>query len=150
MNNTPYHILIADDDDGDRLLFAEALRELPLATTLTAVNGGEQLMDYLLSAAELPHLLFLDLNMPRKNGFECLHDIKQLEKLKSLPVIIFSTSDDESGIERVYLEGAHLYLVKPPNFLDLIKCIRHVVAMSLQEGFTKLPKDQFVVKSDDI
>ncbi|HLP52202.1 MAG TPA: response regulator [Chitinophagales bacterium] len=147
MSDTPLHILIADDDDGDRLLFSEALRGLPLATKLTALNGGEQLMEYLWNADKLPHLLFLDLNMPRKNGFECLREIKQHEKLSRMPVVIFSTSDDAQDIDRVYTGGAHLYLVKPTGFLDLIKNVSHVILMSLDPEFKPLPKDSFVIKT---
>ncbi|HLP52199.1 MAG TPA: response regulator [Chitinophagales bacterium] len=140
---------MADDDDGDRLLFNEALRDLPFAVEFTPVTGGEHLMDYLQHAQQLPHILFLDLNMPRKNGFDCLREIKQDKKLRALPVVIFSTSDDEQGVERAYLEGAHLYLVKPAGFLDLISGIKHVIGMSLQPGFSPLPKDNFVVKVPD-
>lgn len=150
MNDTPLHILLADDDDGDRLLFNEAVRDLPFGVSFTALTGGEQLMDYLNQAEQLPHILFLDLNMPRKNGFDCLREIKQDDKLRALPVVIFSTSDDEMDIERAYLEGAHLYLVKPTGFLTLIDSVRHVIALSLEPGFSPLPKDNFVVKISDM
>ena len=76
-------ILLADDDKDDRFLFREALSELPLFTNLETVHDGEQLMNYLNEHSDsLPHVLFLDLNMPRINGFECLSEIKHDEKLK--------------------------------------------------------------------
>jgi CheY-like chemotaxis protein len=70
-------VLLADDDADDCLFFKEALEELPLSTSLTIVNDGDQLMKWLLkNTSRLPHVLFLDLNMPRKNGFECLTEIR--------------------------------------------------------------------------
>ena len=86
------NILLADDDSDDCLFFKDVLDELNLPTLLTTVHNGEQLMEVLLKSTELPDILFLDLNMPRKNGFECLSAIKQTKKLNQVPVIIFSTS----------------------------------------------------------
>ena len=89
------HIYIADDDDDDCLLFGDVLRELEGQTKLTTASNGAELMDALEAIAgvtNLPHLLFLDLNMPIKNGIECLVEIKHNPKLRHLPVIIYSTS----------------------------------------------------------
>ena len=87
----PIHIVLADDDNDDCLLFEEALNELLLPNQLTVVNDGEQLMLYLHeNTTQLPGVLFLDLNIPRKNGIECLAEIKEDPELKNLPVVIFS------------------------------------------------------------
>ncbi len=87
------NLLLADDDKDDRLFFEEALEELPASTNLATLDDGEQLMQLLTKQTfEIPHGLFLDLNMPRTNGFECLSEIKLIKKLKRLPVILFSTS----------------------------------------------------------
>lgn len=99
-----HHILLADDDNDDCLLFKDALGDLPLATHLTIVRDGEQLMLLLNAKEELPDVLFLDLNMPRRNGFDCLSEIKENEKLRSLPVIIFSTSFDPDIVNLVCRE----------------------------------------------
>ena len=83
------NILLADDDMDDRYFFEKALQEIPLETALTKVSNGEQLMGYLHeNTARLPDILFLDLNMPGKNGFECLDQIKSDKKLGTIPVII--------------------------------------------------------------
>src|ERR1017187_4447154 len=88
----PLNIIFADDDIDDRSFFEKALKELPISTNLTTVNDGEQLMKYLADNSEqLPDVLFIDLNMPRKNGFECIVEIRENEKLKDLSVVIFST-----------------------------------------------------------
>src|ERR1017187_552055 len=93
MNLNPIKILFADDDADDRFFFDKALKEIPIANHLTSVNDGEQLMNYLSGNSEnIPDILFLDLSMPRKNGFECLVEIRQNEKFKDIKVIMFSTS----------------------------------------------------------
>lgn len=90
---TPLNILLADDDKDDRFLFQKALKALPVITNLTTVYNGVQLMKYLSENSEhLPDVLFLDINMPCKNGFECLLEKKEFGMLKDLPVVMFSTS----------------------------------------------------------
>ena len=91
--HAPLNIQLADDDIDDRSFFEKALKEVSISNHLTTVNDGEHLMKYLADNLEqLPNILFLDLNMPRKNGFECLVEIRENEKLKDLSVVIFSTS----------------------------------------------------------
>lgn len=88
-------MLLADDDEDDCLFFKDAIEELPVNASLQTVNDGEQLMRMLnTKSMSLPDILFLDLNMPRKTGYECLSEIKLSEKLKTLPVVIYSTSMD--------------------------------------------------------
>jgi CheY-like chemotaxis protein len=90
---TPLNILLAEDDADDRLFFTNALKEIPIATQLTIVKDGIQLMNYLNENSEnLPHILFLDLSMPLRSGFECLYEIQENKKLKDLTVIVFTIS----------------------------------------------------------
>jgi CheY-like chemotaxis protein len=124
MQQKSISILLAEDDDDDCILFQEALSEIPLKTSLTVLRDGEILMNELSNKTALPDVLFLDLNMPRKNGCECLIEIKQNERIKDLPVIILSTSFDEAVIRQVYDDGACYYLRKPGEFSDL-KMILH-------------------------
>ena len=126
MNKKQLNILLADDDADDCFFFEKALREISIATQLTTVTDGERLMDYLAKNAErLPDVLFLDLNMPRKSGFECLTEIIENIKLKDLPVIIFSTSYtmdpnyEQSMIDVLYKLGAQDYIRKPGDFTKL-------------------------------
>ena len=120
MNNIPLNILLADDDTDDCFLFKEALEELPVKTELITVNDGVYLIQYLCqNENQLPHVLYLDLNMPRKNGFECLTEIKQHQKLNQIPVIIFSTSFDTEIVNLLYKHGAHYYIRKPAEFPKL-------------------------------
>ena len=117
MNVKQLNILHADDDTDDCIFFKEALKELNLPTHHVSVHDGEQLMQYLTNNTnELPHLLFLDLNMPRKNGAECLSEIKFNKSLKQITIIIFSTAFDSEIVNKLYENGAHYYIRKPSEF----------------------------------
>ena len=113
------HLLLADDDVDDCIFFKEALDELPVPATLTTVNDGVQLMNLLKNENKRPHVIYLDLNMPRKNGHECLEEIKGNDGLKSLPVIIYSTSYLAEVVKSLYERGASYYIRKPAAFADL-------------------------------
>src|SRR4051812_32115664 len=107
------HILLADDDKDDRFFFGKALQAIPILTDLVTVEDGKKLMEHLLkNPKRLPDVLFLDLNMPRKNGSECLAEIKDSPKIKQLPVIIYSTSLHEDVADLLYEKGAHYYIRK--------------------------------------
>lgn len=123
-------ILLAEDDEDDFILFQEALSEYKDTIRLDWVVDGEELMNILkIKIAELPDIIFLDINMPRKNGFECLTEIRQNEKLKHLPVIIFSTSNDPALISWMYNAGANLYLTKPSDFKSLKEKTQKAITM---------------------
>jgi CheY-like chemotaxis protein len=128
MNTTHLHLLLADDDTDDCVLFKEALEELPISASLSIVNNGEQLIKRLTeSPVFLPDVIFLDLNMPRKNGFECLTEIKLNNALKHLPVIILSTSLDIASIQELYEKGAQYCIRKPNGFEKLKELIQHTL-----------------------
>ena len=145
MSAVAKHIFLADDDDDDRLLFEDAFDELNLPVRITMVKDGEQLMNYLSTVSgALPDALFLDLNMPRKNGFTCLKEIKSNQRLSVIPVIIFSTSYEKGVADRLYDQGAHYYIRKPADFGDLKRAISSAYHVLLE---TKLqpPKDKFLI-----
>ena len=150
MNPEPLRILLADDDTDDCGFFKEALEKLPLAAHLTTVHDGEQLMQLLAEGTgRLPDVLFLDLNMPRKNGFECLEEIKRDQKLVLLPVIVFSTSFDQDRVNLIYASGAHYFMRKPAQFLQLkniihqgLRCIMHDFSAGNR---TQPAKESFVI-----
>ena len=122
---TSLRILLAEDDDDDRFVFKTALEETGLAYKLTVVNNGEQLMRSLNESTveDLPHVLFLDINMPRKNGFECLAEIKGIEKLRPLKIIIFS-SHPTQHMEQHYQNGV-IYYMRKPNSISQYKKVIH-------------------------
>jgi len=142
---TPVIILQADDDNDDRYFFARALEQISIATHLTSVNNGEQLMEYLhKQIGHLPDVLFLDLNMPRKNGSECLEEIKLDDKLKNIPIVIYSTSVHEGMADYLYKAGAHYYMYKC-DFWDLATCIEKIL-IALAANPTKPSRDKFIIK----
>ncbi len=129
-------ILLADDDEDDCLLFKEAIRQLPTATTLLIVNDGKKLMDALnKKKQELPDVLFMDLSMPVKDGFECMSEIRNNDALRYLPVVILSTHSNQDIIAQVYKTGANYYVQKPGDFLELQRLIHRsiVIILNLQD-----------------
>jgi CheY-like chemotaxis protein len=103
MTTEKINLLLADDDVDDCDFFRDALDDYPVTTTLTIVHNGVELMKLLTQKGyKLPHALYLDLNMPRKSGFECLSEIKLNQTLKQLPVIIFSTSFDREIVKLLH------------------------------------------------
>ena len=144
MNN----IFLADDDADDRAFFADALKEVNIQTELTTTSDGIELMttlDESVTVPPPPHVIFLDLNMPRKNGYECLKEIRQTSKLKDIPVVIFSTSDNAHAIETTYKLGANCYVLKPNSHELLIRCIETVLGLDLWKHNRQLPKQEFVI-----
>ncbi len=138
MNLKTLNIILADDDTDDCNFFKEALGELELPTHLTVVRDGEELMQLLTNETkELPDVLFLDINMPRKNGYECLSEIKHNKKLKVIPVVMFSTSNSLDNINTVFKAGAHVYIHKPGDFAQLKEVIYHALPIATEEMSAK-------------
>ncbi len=146
----PLEILLADDDADDRFFFNRVLKSLPLQTNLVTAEDGELLMIYLLeNVKNLPDILFLDLNMPRKNGAECLSEIKQDKKLKHLPVIIYSTHMHEYDNDLFYNKGAHYYIRKT-DMMELAKTLHHVLTLMIENKFARPTKEKFIFKMEAV
>lgn len=145
MNLNQLTILLADDDTDDCHFFREALADLVPAANFSAVHNGEELMDLLTKeTAKLPNILFLDLNMPRKNGFECLAEIKLNNKLKTVPVIVFSTSLEQEVVNSLYNTGAQYFIRKPSEFAQLKKIILHTITLTMENNIQPA-KEHFVL-----
>lgn len=130
MNVNRLNILLVDDDPDDCWLFEEALARLPQSHTLSTVHNGERLMQHLSNTKNiLPDILFLDLNIPLKNGFECLTEIKQNKKFENLPVVIISTALEQDKISSLFKTGAHVYIRKPNQFTQLVEVIYYALPM---------------------
>ena len=147
MENNPSWILFADDDEGDPLLFTEAFLELKIKTIVETVNDGEELMQWFNEKQKhFPHLLFLDLNMPRKSGLECLKEIRSNEKLKNIPVAICSTSDNEKDVEETFRNWANVYITKPSAFNILKQVLEKAVMAAYQYQQVGMKKENFLFK----
>ena len=128
----PITILMADDDADDRQLTREALEDARLINDIRFVENGEELLDYLrrqgkyAPPAEAPHpgLILLDLNMPRKDGRTVLKEIKQDPQLRTIPVVVLTTSKSDEDIYRSYDLGVNSYIVKPVTFEALVDILQ--------------------------
>ncbi|MEX2588847.1 MAG: response regulator [Chitinophagales bacterium] len=147
METKAINILLADDDDGDRLLFKEAIGELKIKSVVHTVNDGNQLMDYLKKEGNpLPQLIFLDLNMPQKNGLECLVEIRSDKKLKDIAIAIFSTSASEKDIDATFINGANVYIQKPNSFIVLKEVLSKAISTAHLYQQPPFNKDNFLLR----
>ena len=122
----PIHILLVDDDEDDRYLTREAFQQHFPISQISAVEDGEELMEFLSYSGryngaghQLPELILLDLNMPRKDGREALREIKNDVRLRHIPIIILTTSDAKDDIETSYVNGANSFITKPTSYQRL-------------------------------
>ena len=131
----PIVILLADDDEEDRMLAAGALAESRVVNELRCVEDGEELLDYLYhrgdkygapGSSPTPGLILLDLNMPRKDGREALREIKADPDLRRIPVVVLTTSKAEEDIYRTYDLGANSFITKPVSFEGLVAVMRDI------------------------
>src|SRR5258708_6782350 len=128
-------ILMAEDDSDDRLLAADAVAEIGMAVDLRFVGDGVELSDYLHrrnkysapASSPRPGLIILDLNMPRKDGCEVLQEIKANPELRSIPIVVLTTSRAEPDIARVYELGANSFISKPVAYNSLISLMKALV-----------------------
>ncbi len=139
-------IMLADDDKDDQDLFKEALDHTSVHTELTTANNGKELMDNL-HDPEIPNpdIIFLDINMPIKNGKECLKEIKEDAELKDIPTVIYTTSNSEKDINDTYNTGANLFVPKPYSFSIIIVVLKNIFTLRWKQLFTKPEKKDFVM-----
>jgi CheY-like chemotaxis protein len=119
-------ILIAEDDADDRFLLKVAFEENGFNDKLCFVENGVEVLEYLNSQPQgspFPRFILLDLNMPKKDGREVLKDLKQHTDYRKIPVVIFSTTNNEQEMRRCYELGANSYITKPNNFESLLKTV---------------------------
>jgi len=124
-------ILMADDDSDDRMLAEDAMRESRLGNVFRCVEDGQELMDYLTRSgkyatqdAPRPGLILLDLNMPKKDGRQALREIKSHPELRTIPVVILTTSKTDEDVLRSYDLGANSFITKPVTFDRLVDIVR--------------------------
>lgn len=132
MENEQLNILLADDDADDRLFFKEAMEEIHIETMVSIVNDGIELLDYLNHSNNyLPDIIFLDINMPGKNGLECLRELREDGRYNQIMIVIYSTSGAESDMKEAYQCGANVYLKKAGDFAELKASLAHVLKDTL-------------------
>lgn len=147
MKNKDYiHVVLADDDQDDRLFFSEAFEELQMKTKVHTFKDGLTLLESINRFDfKIPDLMFLDLNMPKKSGFECLVELRQNKKFAEIPIAIYSTSAAEEDIEKAFLKGANLFIQKPFDFNNLKKILSEVVT-NWQSIMNNLNRENFLFR----
>ncbi|MCD0464906.1 response regulator [Flavobacterium sp. ENC] len=124
---TDFTIFYTDDDEDDLSIFTDAVESLPKKIQLQTYSGGEKLLKAIYNPPPTPNMVFLDLNMPGKNGFDVLTELRNSEEKGDIPIIIFSTSNEPRIIEKCRTLGANYFITKPVLMQDIIKSIAHAL-----------------------
>jgi CheY-like chemotaxis protein len=127
------HIVLAEDDVDHAFLFRRVLRTVAPSKTLIHVTNGEELMELL--AITQPEILFLDLNMPCKNGHECLEAIRKNPEYGNLPIVVYSSSVEMNNIKKCFSNNADLYIVKPFSMEHLKHALTAILKPESQRAF---------------
>ena len=127
----PIQILLVEDNEGDILLTLEAFKEIKTKNTITVVRDGEEAIDYLKKKGPYaetlnPHLILLDINMPKLNGIEVLDFVKKNEKLKTIPVLMLTTSSSAADISDCYEKSANCFITKPLDFGKFLEVVQSI------------------------
>jgi len=143
----PLRVLLTDDDENDRLIFKEILDEMDRNITVHMVNDGRQLMDFLTTENNpLPHIIFLDLNMPNMSGIECLKEIRSNEKYNDISIAIYSTSTSKKDIDDTFRHGANIYITKPAAYNELKKVLEKSLSAVRINRNSDFDRSNFVLK----
>lgn len=138
-------IFYTDDDEDDLSIFADAVESLQKNIILQTYTGGEKLLNAIYNPPPTPNVIFLDLNMPGKNGFDVLAELSNNDAKKDIPVIIFSTSNEPGIIEKCRVLGANYFVTKPVFMSDIIKIINFTLEKDWKNFITT--EQNFVYKS---
>ncbi len=120
-------VLIIDDDEDDRQMFAEALKEVNPAFTCKQAYDGIHALEHLEKTVLIPDIIFLDVNMPRMGGLECLKKIKEIPRLNKIPVVIYSTANTPELELMAHRYGAACFIKKPLHYNEIVNCIRTLI-----------------------
>lgn len=140
------HVLFVDDDTDESYLFNEALEHAGLNIQLSKAKNGNELLTYL-HTKPLPDLVFMDLNMPYKDGLEALAEVRKDSRFNRLPLVIYSSTKNDFQVETSYTHGANLYVVKPNNFDTMVQIVKKVCTMDWK-NFCSPRRDEFVIISE--
>lgn len=138
-------IFYTDDDEDDLSIFADAVESLSKKITLQTYTGGDKLLKAIYNPPPTPNVVFLDLNMPGKNGFDVLVELRNNDANNDIPVIIFSTSNEPGIIEKCRSLGANYFVTKPVLMSDIIKIINFTLEIDWKNFSTT--GQNFIYKS---
>lgn len=131
-------VFYADDDAEDREIFCEAIQQINPGIKVILARNGLEALQILQSLEEVPNFIFLDINMPAMSGRECLIKLKLIDRVKVVPVVIYSTTSDQSELKRLILSGAQDYIVKGNSFEKVKDSIHKVLTKKYSSGIKSL------------
>jgi DNA-binding response OmpR family regulator len=137
------NVVIAEDDHDDFEMFSLALEDLSLTVILTRAENGEVLMQLL--EANIPDILFLDIALPKKDGKQCLREIRSNTKYDLLPVIMYTSFHDPKSIEFTFREGANIFIVKPASYAELKEILKRIFSIEWKKSTYYPPLPDFVI-----
>ena len=142
-------VLIVDDNMVEIILFKEAMKWAEIPAKINMVSDGVQAMQLLAQLdGNLPDLIFLDINMPRKDGKQCLVEIRNDKKFQNTPVIMFTTTDDPREIDETYKKGANLFVTKPYSIDTLKTLLKKIFSLDWREYLPHPAKDKYVLREE--
>lgn len=148
--NTIKNIFLTDDDHDDCMLFSESLSDLYDGNQpkLVVAHDGVELfnvMDRYIPPP--PEVIFLDINMPRKNGLDCLKEIRSMPKYKDIPIVMLSTTSNQSVIDKTYELGANYYMAKPDSYAKMKLCLLQIFSFGAEKLREFPVRNEFVIKA---
>lgn len=150
-NKEPVKVVLADDDRDDQELFTEALNHAEIPADVTTVDNGQELIDHLKDPEEPnPDIIFLDINMPVKDGKQVLAEIKADETLKDIPTVMLSTSENPKDVEETFNAGANLYVRKPYSFRDFVLLLKKIFTLKWAGDLLKPLRKSFFMSEKNI
>lgn len=141
---TDFTIFYTDDDEDDLSIFADAVESISQKINLQTYSAGQNFLNAIFNPPTTPYVVFLDLNMPGKNGFDVLEELRNSEYKKDIPVVIYSTSSEPGIIEKCRNLGANCFITKPVLMSDIIKSIEHAIQVEWDKFIPT--KSNFVFK----
>jgi CheY-like chemotaxis protein len=139
------YVVMADENKDDLQFFKQAFKEVKVKHDLFLVNDCHELLSYLKVADEVPHLVFLDLNMPGRSVLQCIREIRRTEKLQDIVIAIYNTSSVYDDVENTFIAGANVYIKKPADFTTFKKILQEVLSLSWLYVTDDLNRDNFIL-----
>lgn len=147
MNREYLSVILADDDEGNRIIFKKILKELKIGVKIQSFCNGENLMEYLNSQEALvPEILFMNYNISQKNSLECLSEIKTDFRFDNMVTAIYSEDLPENEIENVFINGANVFIKKKEDYVAMKKVLSEVITINWQYYTSGLNRDNFIMK----
>jgi CheY-like chemotaxis protein len=147
----PVKVLLAEDDKDDQELFIDALEAADVASEVTTVENGQELLDTLKDKSQSdPDIIFIDVNMPVKGGKKALEEIKGDKDLRDIPAVMISTWDHPADIEDTFEKGADLYVQKPSSFAGFVLVLKKVFLLHWAKALLGPVRNLFFVSEKNI